>query len=162
MLTQTLQGCRTVEGNDIKEVQYKLIKINRELRVELKMSISVHTLSMTIDTGAQISILKPGKLYDDTKVRFKEKVQIMGISKDAPLSSIGRATIKLQSEDYIFEFGFHIVTDPLNIDTDGLIGSDFLELANGIINYKKEILMITMNKERKEELIQETNETQNN
>lgn len=103
---------------------------------------------MTIDTGAQISILKPEKLHDDTKIRFKDRVQITGISKDMPFTSIGRAIVKIQSNECTLEFGFHIVTNPLNVDTDGLIGSDFLEMANGIINYKDEILFLSMNKKQ--------------
>lgn len=125
LLTEIREECRDHIRDENRQIKFKLNKIRKELRVDLKLSVSEHILSMTIDTGAQISILKPEKLYKETKVKFKEKVRIMGIVKNKPIESIGTANAKLMSENCELNFGFHIVTEEVNIETDGLMGSAF-------------------------------------
>lgn len=161
LLTEIREKCRDHIRDENRQIKFKINRVRKELRVDLKLSVSEHVLSMTIDTGAQISILKPRKLYDDTKVKYKRRVQIMGIIKHKPIESIGTANAKIISEGCELNFEFHIVTHEINIETDGLMGSDFLEAFNGIIDYKNNNLSLTMNIMRRDKNINKQIESPN-
>lgn len=54
----------------------------KELRVKAKIAISDQVLDLTIDTGAQISTLRPCKLFGEIMVNCDKKIPIIGIAKD--------------------------------------------------------------------------------
>lgn len=113
----------------------KFSKIDNELRVNTKLSASDSTLILTIDTGAQISILKANKLFTDSKIKKKEKAQIIGISKDKTIVTLGKIYASIIIGKDLLNYGFHVISDTINLDTDGIIGSDLLEYFGARINY---------------------------
>lgn len=144
-----MKKCHTKET----EHSLKLICVNDEIRVQINIIIANEELTLTVDTGAQISILKPHKLYANTKIKFKEKVHIIGIAKDKSIESIGRAYTKIKTKDNELLFGFHIIREPINIKTDGIIGNDFLEQFAAIIDYRNKTLNLITKKNEENDSI---------
>lgn len=66
----------------------------REIRVNAKIEISDQILDLTIDTGAQISTLKPSKLFNDTMIDCDRKIPITGIAKKLTLFTLGQVKLK--------------------------------------------------------------------
>lgn len=134
MLSQPTPACRRILNMN-KQIIMNFSKIDNELRVNTKINASNSTLTLTIDTGAQISILKANKLYTNSKIKKKEKAQIIGISKDKTIVTLGKIYASIIIGKNLLNYGFHVISDAINLDTDGIIGSDLLEYFGARINY---------------------------
>lgn len=134
---------RCLDNNSVSNIQFcnsnstriKFDVKNREIRIMVKISISDQILELTIDTGAQISILKPNKLHGNTRIAVHDKLKIMGIAKEAALFSIGRVTSSIFINEISFKHDFHIINNNFNLQSDGIIGNDFLIKYGALINY---------------------------
>lgn len=87
-----------------------------------------------VDTQADISIFKENSIYNNINVNSLRTINIKGITSDT-ISTIGTALIELNIGDRIIGHEFHIVPDTFNINTDGIIGKDFLLMYQCSINY---------------------------
>lgn len=123
-----------------------------ELRVSAKIRVSDQVLDLTIDTGAQISTLRPCKLFGNTEVNCNERIPIMGIAKDLTLFTLGQIETEIYFNDISFKHEFHIVQDKFNIPNDGIIGNDFLTKYGAVIDYERNrlILQVPENNVKKE------------
>lgn len=109
--------------------------INREVRVLIRFSISNYILELTVDTGATVSLLKPNKLFGKTSISNNDVITIVGISSSAEITSIGRTFPQLLINNCLFSHPFHIIKDNINLESDGILGNDFLIKYGASINY---------------------------
>lgn len=109
--------------------------INREVRALMKFSISDYILELTVDTGATISLLKPNKLHGTTSISNKDVVTIFGISSGTEISTVGRAFPQILINNCIFSHPFHVIEGDINLESDGILGNDFLIKYGASINY---------------------------
>lgn len=121
----------------------------RELRIKAKIAISDQILDLTIDTGAQISTLRPGKLFGEIRVNCDKKIPIIGIAKDLTIFTIGQIETQIYFNEIPFEHEFQIVQDKFNISNDGIIGNDFLMKYGATINYEKNEITLRIPQENK-------------
>ncbi|KAL4719958.1 hypothetical protein ACJJTC_010362 [Scirpophaga incertulas] len=94
-----------------------------------------------IDTGAEITLIKGRALKSDTEVYEDQKLKLRGID---------RAAIPTETKGYTylhFEIGgkqvYHtvsVVPDDFPIDHEGVIGNDFLQTVNAIIDYQNDTI----------------------
>lgn len=106
----------------------------------MKLGLSESTNLLLVDTGAEISILKPGKINPDQIVNTADKCKISGIN-NYTVDTLGttETTIKLDTENEI-EHSFQIVQQEFPIATDGILGRDFFTKYHCKIDYDVWIL----------------------
>lgn len=119
-----------------------IIRDRREIRVNVNTSISKENMILTIDSGAQISALKPGKIYKDTPVNIKRKTKVSGIVEGQELMSLGVVKAKISLDGAVFDHEFHIMGEDFNIKSDGILGDDFFGKFNADIRYGPKKLML--------------------
>lgn len=56
----------------------------------VNFSISQKPLELTVDTGANISLLKPNNLFGTTQLTNRDILVVMGISTNIQLTTTGR------------------------------------------------------------------------
>lgn len=70
LLTNTSQECRQKPKlNFDKQITIKFMKINNEIQIISRIDASQKPLTITIDTGAQISIIKATKLNGNALIK---------------------------------------------------------------------------------------------
>lgn len=150
MLNENKQECHKnntlafnyIQPHSLNSTKIKFNIKNTEIRILAKLSISDQILELTVDTGAQISILKPNKLHGNTKVAVHEKIKIIGIAKTAFLTSIGKVNSSIYINEIGFKHDFQIINDNFNLVTDGIIGNDFLIKYGANIDYKEQTIQL--------------------
>lgn len=123
--------------NEINHTTINYTAKDGELRICANIGASNQVLNLTIDTGAQISTLRPCKLLGSTEVDCNERIPIIGIAKDKTLFTMGNIKTEIYFNEIPFEHKFHIVQNEFNIPNDGIIGNDFLTKYGAILNYEK-------------------------
>lgn len=96
--------------------------------VTIRTNASSLNNTFLIDTQADISIFKFGSINNANNISIDDSynVHIRGITKNI-ITSLGCANLQLYFNNSIITHEFHIVPDEFNIDTDGIIGKDFLQ-----------------------------------
>ena len=91
-----------------------------------------------VDTGASISVIKTGKIKN-TNLFYQESkpVKINGISRNAPISTVGTIVLDTSYKKYKLPLKFHIIKGVNNIPFDGIIGNDFLHKHGAILDLNK-------------------------
>lgn len=102
--------------------------------MNISCSANHQNSSFLVDTQADISIYRFSSISNDISIDKSNVVKIKGITNDSILS-MGTACIKLYLGDDLINHEFHIVPDSFNIETDGIIGKDFLSTYHCKINY---------------------------
>lgn len=103
------------------------------------------TVQLLLDTGADVSLLKAGKLKDHSIINKEIIVELKGISEQ-PIYTLGTCCILIKLENNkTVTHSFHIVSDNLPIKNDGLLGRDFLQKYRAKIDYEKETLFFNGN-----------------
>lgn len=119
------------------ETQIDFKYMNGEIRVEVKMNCSNEKVCLMVDTGADISILKPDKVSKDSIIHHGEKVTVSGVTDPKRISSIGRLTSKLHINNIAFPHDFQVIIDErIRLRCDGILGSDFLLKYGANINFE--------------------------
>lgn len=131
MLQKTQAECPQLP----KRLSLDILNNNNEVTTIISIGAAQTPLSLTIDTGAQISLLKTKNIMKETLVNKRESVTIMGIASNAPAKTLGKIHTFLLVNDTKLIFGFHITNLPINLTTDGIIGSDLLTAYNAKIDY---------------------------
>lgn len=115
---------------------------NNEIRIHFSNSLTEEPLIFCIDTGAQVSILKPNKILD-AKINTQNKINITGVAESAKLQSMGTVHPTLYiSSDKSISHDFHILNKNFNINTDGILGNDFLIKTNAKLDMANKTMTI--------------------
>lgn len=107
--------------------------VNLEQLSELKLG----TGKFLIDTGAEVTQVKINALKGDTLIYEDQKIKLRGIDKDAmPTETLGytHLTFFIGGKRVIHTLSVVPVSFP--IEYEGVIGSDFLQSMNAIIDYQ--------------------------
>lgn len=108
---------------------------NNDIYIKLNISKSRELVIFTIDSAAQISILKPTKLNKNEFVNAKEKITITGVAENSKLETLGTMESKLSVNGFNINHKFHIVNTGFRLKTDGILGVDFLKKFNAKIDF---------------------------
>lgn len=109
--------------------------------VNIANNASSKNSTFFIDTQADISVFKLSSLHQNLPINTSNIIRIKGITNDA-ISSLGTAHIDLYLDNHVLSHKFHIVPDNFNINTDGIIGKDFLSQYNCSLDYQQMIFTI--------------------
>lgn len=116
--------------------------INKEIRIIINFSIGKQPLELTMDTGANVSMLRPDNLLGTTKLMNNDSITILGISTDTQLKTMGRVFPQMNINGHAFSHHFHIAEEKFNINNDGILGGDFLIKYGVTIDYSTNTLQI--------------------
>lgn len=113
----------------------------------MKLGLSDSVNLLLVDTGAEISILKPGKVRPDQLINLDEQCKITGINNHT-VNTFGTtvSTINLNSTNEITH-KFQVVQQDFPITTDGILGRDFFIKYHCKIDYDAWILSGVVNGE---------------
>lgn len=92
-----------------------------------------NNLSMLIDTGAHISILKR-RCISSSYIDYDDYLEIKGVTPGS-IWSLGTCTLNLMINGHRYAHTFHIVNDKFPIDSNGILGYDFITKFKCNINY---------------------------
>lgn len=95
-----------------------------------------------MDTGANISLLKPDNLIGTTQLTNRDGIIVMGISTNIQLTTTGRVFPQMNINNCIFSHPFHKVKENFNVNNDGILGSDFLIKYGVLIDYSTNTMHI--------------------
>lgn len=95
-----------------------------------------------MDTGANISLLKPDNLFGHTKVSNNDCITITGISSKIQMKTAGRVFPQMNMNNWIFPHPFHILEDEVNVQNDGILGNDFLIKYGAVIDCSTNLIQI--------------------
>lgn len=109
--------------------------------MECSIDGSMHSFSFLIDSQADVCILKRSSIFSDFNFDSAQTINIRGITHDS-LRSLGVKAVGIHFSDDIVVHDFHIVPDAFNIDSDGIIGKDFLVAYRCNIDYSKMIFSV--------------------
>lgn len=84
-----------------------------------------------VDSGSSVNLVKVG-ILKDTPINTKDKLSLKGITKK-PIQTLGSATFEIMGK----RTKFYIVRDDFGIPADGIIGAEFLNQNNAIIDYNQ-------------------------
>lgn len=151
---QTSTGCpdtsfinqNTKNKSTIKKLNIKLKVENKEIRVILNLSIATKTITLTIDTGAQLSLLKSDIIHPKTIYFPDRKAQLIGISGiEHKVETLGLAygSFKINNIDVQHQFQIYDTKHKI-VNTDGILGLDFLEKYAANIDLFEETLTIVL------------------
>lgn len=89
-------------------------------------------LSLLIDTGSQVNILKINCLSGELKVNETQKIKLRGIHKE-PIQTIGKIKIPIELNNNIIDTEFNIVGTQFPIPRDGILGHESLLKNKAIV-----------------------------
>ncbi|KAH9631555.1 hypothetical protein HF086_004716 [Spodoptera exigua] len=109
--------------------------------VLVESSVSEIPLSLLVDSGSSISLLKQSSIEKQPKL-INEKIQLKGkdLAEDC-IKSQGHFKLQIKLPKSSVSHQFHVI-ERINLPYDGIIGSDFLNAHNCNINYTKNLLQI--------------------
>ncbi|KAI4473902.1 hypothetical protein M0804_015115 [Polistes exclamans] len=87
------------------------------------------TVTLMIDTGAEINLIKDNVLRKTTKTIATKTVQLTGISPDRH-TTLGTAKIHIFGEDITF----YLVEENFPIQSNGILGTEFLQSKSATID----------------------------
>lgn len=110
--------------------------------VPMKTSASKSSLSLLVDSGSAISLLKSSCISEHQKLT-NESIDIKGIDPDKECTStLGHFELQLNlPKNTYIRHKFH-VAENINLPYDGIIGSDLLKRFRCNINYSRDMLEI--------------------
>lgn len=120
--------------NTIVSIKTNFSLVENEMIIQFRSPNALIPLIFTVDSGAQISLIKPNNLYKDEIVNNKEKISITGVAKGSKLITLGTININLIVNNFSLFHKFHILNNGFNLKTDGILGMDFLLKFNNKID----------------------------
>ncbi len=89
-----------------------------------------------LDTQADICVIRKSSVCDSLIINKNNIVNINGVTRDT-IFSLGTVYVKLFFNDIVVCHEFHMVPDDFNIESDGIIGKDFIKKYDCILNFRK-------------------------
>jgi len=109
-------------------------KTNTEC-VRLQTDVSnERELLLLVDTGADISLLKPNNLEKTRTYDPDGKVKVKGVDGSI-IETLGKVPTVVKADSLKIPFTFQLVNKQVDIPCDGILGTDFLEHAGVQIFY---------------------------
>lgn len=109
-----------------------------------------------VDTGAQISFIRKRHVLNTDDINTEAQFQIKGIIPSVNRLTCGTTTMKFLFNSILVETTFHVVPDDIVNGCNGIIGGDFLNKFNCLINYETECLKIKIPRENESKTISQT------
>jgi hypothetical protein len=110
--------------------------------VRMRADISCgEELLLLVDTGADISILKPNKLDKNRHFDPKRRVKVKGVG-GLSIQTLGAVRVTMYEGTVEIPFTFQLVGKQVDIPCDGILGRDFLTRAGANICYEKGTLTL--------------------
>lgn len=101
----------------------------------LKTEATNSECTFLVDSGAEISVLKPTKVNQSINTDTSQICSITGIHQQA-LDTLGTINVPLHLPyDCTVIHKFHLIPEDLPIPTDGILGRDFLTKFRCVIDY---------------------------
>lgn len=101
----------------------------------LNTRYSKKPLCLLIDTGASVSVIKRSCLSTEPELS-QEIIKLKGINDTESYSeTLGSFLMTFNISNSDLSYKFHVIGDTINLDTDGIIGSDFLHFFKTNIDY---------------------------
>ena len=98
-------------------------------------------LKFLVDTGAEISMSKSSSLTPGVEYQLCEGVDIKGIFNTI-MKTEGTIDLKLFTDTHETTHNFHGLRENSELPYDAILGKDFFETREGVINYcSREIIM---------------------
>ncbi|XP_039315510.1 uncharacterized protein LOC113006333 [Solenopsis invicta] len=132
---------RTVREHQVTQVTCKQRNHNGLDLITLPVrEATKETLSLLLDTGATITLIKVGSLKGETKMR-EERMTLTGVTGHK-IHTIGkiRATINIGNQK--IRHTMHVVKDDFPIDYEGILGIDFLNKQGAKCDHGKKQVRI--------------------
>jgi hypothetical protein len=98
-------------------------------------------LLLLVDTGADISILKPDRLDKTKQFDPERKMKVKGVSGSS-IQTLGAVQVTMYEGTVEIPFTFQLVGRQVDIPCDGILGRDFLTCAGANICYEKGTLTL--------------------
>lgn len=137
--TQDLKSSKLTESNVFEITNNPALTLLPHVLVE--SSVSDTPLSLLVDSGSSVSLLKHDCLSKHPKL-IKEKIQLKGIdSSEGAIQTRGHFQLKLRLPKSNVSYKFHVI-DKIHLPYDGIIGSDMLNALNCNIDYTNNSLHI--------------------
>ena len=110
--------------------------------VRLRADISNgEELLLLVDTGADISILKPDKLDKTEPFDPEGRMRVKGVSGSS-IQTLGTVQATMYKGTVKIPFTFQLVGRQVDIPCDGILGRDFLTYTGANISYEKGTLSL--------------------
>lgn len=97
-------------------------------------SRNARKLKFLIDTGAEISVIRSSSLTPGVEYQLHEGVEIKGISNTV-MKTEGTLDLKLFTDTHETSHTFHVLGKNLEMQYDAILGKDFLEERESVIDY---------------------------
>lgn len=91
--------------------------------------------TLFIDSGAAISLFKIGKFNSKQQPYNNNTIKLIGITNNS-VNTIGTVNSTIYFHNASIQHQFHLVPDTVDIETDGILGRDFLTQYECIVDYK--------------------------
>jgi len=103
--------------------------------IRLQMDISKgHELSLLVDTGADISLIKPDNLDKTREFDPDSRVTVKSVD-GSTIETFGTIQTVVNVDSFKILFTFQLVSKQVDIPCNGILGRDFLEHAGAQIYY---------------------------
>jgi hypothetical protein len=96
-----------------------------------------------LDTAADISIFRAGPLRKNRSIKNNSNCRISGITSGV-IESIGTTKLNLKFDNRFLDHDFQVVSDSFPINTNGLLGKDFINKYKCIINLEDKLFTVNM------------------
>ena len=103
-------------------------------------------LSLLVDVGASVTIIKTKCLNLETQVLLEESSIIKGITSSKTIQTIGSAILKFMFDGRQINHKAQLVQSNTTIPVDGLLGNDFLSKHCKLLNFCKQELILNGSK----------------
>lgn len=103
----------------------------------MKLEGANRIVTLMVDTGSQISLIKADALKPETKYEEKERLRLIGLY-GASQDTLGKLTGKLDMGNGSVSANFQVIDNRNSLYVDGILGMDFLWRYGSIINVEEE------------------------
>ncbi|KAI4473938.1 hypothetical protein M0804_015098, partial [Polistes exclamans] len=129
-LSEVASKIPTVKTGTVAIRQIKYEPVNKAPCVTGTSQELTGTVTFMIDTGAEINLIKANVLRESTETDVTETIQLTGISQDRH-STLGTAKVRIFGENV----KFHLVEENFPIQSNGILGTEFLQSVSATIDY---------------------------
>lgn len=112
----------------------------------MKSNQAKSSLSILVDTQADITIVKISCLLDLNKLDKSEIITMKGITNEKQFS-LGSMMMNFCFSEFSIEHKVHVVADDFQMPAHGILGKDFLHLYKCLVDYSNMTFMIRPNNE---------------